>query len=107
MKTKTFLASVLLVCGIQAAFGSGMLIPKDTSLPPLAVKSQRVDIQIKDGVATAKIEQTFKNSVDRDLEAVFVFPLPENASIADFAMYINGKRTSGELVEKGKARQVY
>jgi len=84
-----------------------MLIPKDKSLPPLAVKHQRVDIQIKDGVATAKIEQVFKNNVNRDLEAVYVFPLPENAAIGDFAMYINGKRMSGELVEKDKARKIY
>jgi Ca-activated chloride channel family protein len=90
-----------------SALGSGMLIPKDESIPPLAIKHQRVDIQIKDGVATAKIEQVFKNSVNRDLEAVFVFPLPENAAISDFAMFINGKRMSGELVEKDKARKIY
>ncbi|MEI6807842.1 MAG: VIT domain-containing protein [bacterium] len=98
---------VFVLCIAASAFGSGMLIPRDQSLPPLAIKSQRVNIQIKDGTATASIEQVFKNNVDRDLEAVYVFPLPENASIADFAMYINGKRVSGELVEKGKARQIY
>lgn len=86
---------------------SGMLIPKDTSVPPLAIKHQRVDIDIKDGVASVNIEQVFKNSVSRDLEAVFVFPLPENAAIGDFAMMINGKRMSGELVEKEKARKIY
>ena len=94
--------------GILAqSFGSGMLIPKDESIPPLAIESQRVDIQIKDGTATARIEQVFRNSVNRNLEAVYVFPLPENASISDFALYINGKRTSGELVEKDKARRTY
>ncbi|MEI6218302.1 MAG: VIT domain-containing protein [bacterium] len=90
-----------------SAFASGMLIPTDQSLPALAIKNQRVSIQIKDGTATASIEQVFKNNVDRDLEAIYVFPLPEGASIADFAMYINGKRVSGELVEKGKARKIY
>jgi len=89
------------------ALGAGVLIPKDESIPPLAIESQRVDIRIKDGVATAKIEQVFRNSVDRNLEAVYVFPLPENASISDFAMMINGRRMSGELVEKGKARGIY
>lgn len=94
--------------GVQASsFASGMLIPKDDSIPPLAIESQRVDIQIKDGTATARIEQVFRNSVNRNLEAVYVFPLPENASISDFALYINGKRTSGELVEKDKARRTY
>jgi Ca-activated chloride channel family protein len=99
---------MVVLFGLQVeSFGAGMLIPKDESLPPLAIESQRVDIQIKDGTATARIEQVFRNSVDRNLEAVYVFPLPENASISDFALYINGKRTSGELVEKDKARRTY
>jgi Ca-activated chloride channel family protein len=107
---KTGLAAMGLAMAVGAmsnAFGSGMLIPKDESLPALAVKSQRVDIRVKDGVAATKVEQVFKNSVDRDLEAVFVFPLPPGAAISDFAMWIGGKRVSGELVEKQKAREVY
>jgi Ca-activated chloride channel family protein len=106
---KRFLPALFCILSLGAArgFAAGMLIPKDESIPPLAIESQRVDIRIKDGVATAKIEQVFRNSVNRDLEAVFVFPLPANASISDFAMMINGKRMSGELVEKGKARGIY
>ena len=108
MKTNKQQVLILaLLCGAATVFGSGMLIPKDISVPALAIRNQRVDIQLKNGVANVKVEQTFKNSVDRDLEAVYVFPLPEGASIADFALYINGKRTSGELVEKGKARSLY
>jgi len=100
------IVGILVLCSSHA-FASGMLIPKDETIPPLAIESQRVDIQIKDGTATARIEQIFRNSVNRNLEAVYVFPLPENASISDFAMYINGKRTSGEIVEKEKARRTY
>ena len=91
----------------SAAVGGGVLLPKDPGIPPLAVKHLRVDIRVKDGVATVAMDQVFRNSTDRDLEAVYVFPLPENASISDFALYINGKRTSGELLEKEKARSVY
>jgi Ca-activated chloride channel family protein len=106
---KRYLLGLLCILTLGAArtYASGMLIPKDESIPPLAIESQRVDIQIKDGTATARIEQVFRNSVNRNLEAVYVFPLPENASISDFAMYINGKRMSGELVEKDKARRTY
>jgi len=105
-RTKLALAALLTAAALPA-MGSGMMIPKDGSVPPLAIKHQRVDIQIKDGAATVKIEQVFQNSVDRDLEAVYVFPLPEGAAVADFAMYMNGKRVSGEIVEKDKARKVY
>lgn len=102
------LLALLIVLGACCnSVASGILIPKDESLPPLAIKHQRVDIRIKDGVATAKIEEVFKNGTGRDLEAIYVFPLPEDAAISDFAMYINGKRMSGELVEKEKARGIY
>jgi len=107
MKRLVLSIAGVVLCMVTSAVGSGMLIPKDQSLPPLAIKYQRVNIKIKDGTATASIEQVFKNSVDRDLEAIYVFPLPENASIADFAMFINGRRMSGELVEKGQARRIY
>jgi Ca-activated chloride channel family protein len=107
MNRYLFTLSCILTLVTGRAYASGMLIPKDESVPPLAIESQRVDIRIKDGTATAKIEQVFRNSVNRNLEAVYVFPLPDNASISDFAMYINGKRTSGELVEKDKARRTY
>ncbi|MBN1671921.1 MAG: VWA domain-containing protein [Kiritimatiellae bacterium] len=105
---RTLSAGILLVALLALdAYGSGMLIPKDESIPPLAIKHQRVRIQIKNGAGDIHIEQVFQNSVDRDLEATYVFPLPEDASIGEFAMYINGKRMSGELVEKDKARRIY
>lgn len=107
MKQSTFFTACISMFVAVDVLAAGALVPKDPDIPPLAIKHQRVDIQLKNGTATVKVEQVFKNSVDRDLEAVFVFPLPDNASIADFAMYIGGKRVSGELVEKDKARQIY
>ncbi len=101
------LLAAMLGLASESALATGLLIPKDQNLPPLAIKYQRVAIDIKDSVATARIEQVFRNSANRDLEAVFVFPLPSDASISDFAMYINGKRMSGELLEKDKAHGIY
>jgi Ca-activated chloride channel family protein len=107
MKTLLITALTLFAISVPAAFASGVLVPKDKSLPPLAIKHQRVEIDVQDGVANAKIEQVFQNSVSRDLEAVFVFPLPKGAAVSDFAMHINGKRMSGEIVGKDQARGIY
>ena len=107
MRRSCFFGLVILGLLSHLADASGMLIPKDESIPPMAIKHQRVDIDVKDGMATVKIEQVFRNSVSRDLEAVYVFPLPKDASIVDFAMYMNGKRVSGEIVEKNEARRIY
>ncbi len=107
MRRLTPWAAFLVLALHAPAWATGMLIPAEPNLPPLAIKHQRVSIEIRDQVAATKIEQVFQNNLPRDLEATYIFPLPANASIQDFAMYIGGKRMSGELVEKDKARQVY
>ena len=53
------------------------------------------------------MDQVFINEFHRDLEGTYIFPLPKGANITDFAMYINGERISGELLERDKARQIY
>ena len=106
MKRLLLIVFVAAICPATTR-ATGILLPKDKSLPALAIQYQRVNIDVKDGVATATIEQVFKNSVNRQLEATYVFPLPADASIGEFAMYINGKKQAGELVESGKARKIY
>jgi Ca-activated chloride channel family protein len=58
-------------------------------------------------VATTSIDQVFKNDYDVDLEGTYMFPLPEEAAITDFSMYVDGKKVSGKILDKDKARQVY
>jgi Ca-activated chloride channel family protein len=89
------------------AFANGLLVPTERGIPALSIKYQSVDIHIMSNVSKTKVVQEFYNNTSRRLEANYVFPLPEGASISDFAMFINGKRMSGELVEKQKAKQIY
>ncbi len=97
----------ILLLTTSTAFADGMLIPTMKGVPPLSVKYQSVSVNITTNVAKTKVVQEFFNNTNRQLEANYVFPLPANASINDFAMYINGKRMSGELVEKKRAREIY
>ncbi|MDD4889415.1 MAG: VIT domain-containing protein [Phycisphaerae bacterium] len=98
---------MLLVAG--SALGQGMMVPSgpDRTLPPLAIKSQQVEIGIKDQVATTTVKQVFINSTNRQLEANYVFPLPPDATIRDFSMIVDGKMKKGEVVEAVKAKQIY
>src|SRR5262245_43498960 len=100
--------AVLLVLGVsQSAQAAGLLIPKEKKLPPLAMLNHQVTIDIEDQVAVTKIEQTFRNHTNRELEATYVFPVPKGASVRKFSMWVNGKEEVGELVEAAKARQIY
>jgi Ca-activated chloride channel family protein len=90
-----------------AAHARGLLIPDDKTLPPLAMLNHKVSITLEDQVATTKVEQTFRNHTNRELEVTYVFPVPKGASVNKFTMLVNGKEVTGELIEADKAKQVY
>ena len=98
--------AVLIACG-GAVQAHGLLIPEDKSLPPLAMLNHKVTITLDDQLAVTRVEQTFRNHTDRQLEATYVFPVPKGASVHRFSMWIDGKETKGELVEAKKARDIY
>ncbi len=102
---RTVLAAVLVVS--WGASAQGLLLPTDPSLKALAIKYQRVTAEIVDGTAVTKVEQVFVNSAPRQLEAHFVFPLPKGAALQEFSLWINGKKTKGEVLEKQKATEIY
>jgi Ca-activated chloride channel family protein len=107
--TRNYLRFLGLLATLAARLASaqGMLIPTDTSMGPLGIKYQRVAAEIQDGTAVTKVEQVFVNSGPRQLEAHYVFPLPKGAALQDFYLWINGKKTKGEILEKDKAQNIY
>jgi CO/xanthine dehydrogenase Mo-binding subunit len=96
------LAVLLAALFAPTVFAQGMLLPTDPSMGPLGIKYQRVSAEIVDGAAVTRVEQVFVNSSNRQLEAHYVFPLPKGAALQDFYLWINGKRTKGEVLEKLK-----
>lgn len=57
--------------------------------------------------AQVSCEQEFENQNEVPVEAVYVFPLPEDASIAGCVLIIGDKRIEAELKEKEQAKQEY
>jgi Ca-activated chloride channel homolog len=104
---RTVSIGFVLFLSVSAARGQGLLVPADKSLPPLAMVRHKVRIIIEDQVAVTRIEQTFRNPTRRPLEATYVFPVPRGASVNRFTMWVDGKETTGELLEAGKAREIY
>src|SRR5215831_14896611 len=104
MRRFTFLTALLLAAA-GTAQGHGLLIPEEKTLPPLAMLNHKVTIAIEDQVAVTRVEQTFRNHTNRPLEATYIFPVPKGASVNKFTMWVDGKETTGEMVEAGKARE--
>ena len=104
---RLILAAFALAVLASPTRASGLLIPKDKEVPPLAMLNHLVDVSIDDQVAITTIEQTFRNHTDRQLEATYVFPVPKGASVRKFSMWVNGEEQRGELVEADQARKIY
>jgi len=108
---RTAVLTLSLLSLITALWADGILIPQpvpEAPRPrPLPVKWHHVDVQIKDQVAQTAIDQVFVNEQDRDLEATYLFPLPEQAAISEFAMFTNGKRITGTILDRDEARRTY
>ena len=107
--------SFLLVLFAQSAWADGIVIPDPIEpIPPdgvvypfLPIKYHRVEVEIDDQVAQVKVDQAFLNESDQPLEATYIFPLPEDATISDFALYVEGERLEGRILDKEKARAIY
>ena len=97
----------LLLFAVSPIQAAGLLVPTEKKVPPLAMLEHHVTINIEDQVAVTKVEQTFRNHTDRQLEATYIFPVPKGASVQKFTMWVNGEEVHGELVEAKKARKIY
>lgn len=109
MFARTLKIFALLVCLLVPAQASaiGLIIPNRSGVRPFDVESHRVEVTITNNAAVTKVTQVFKNNSNRPLEGKFVFPLPRGATVSDFSLWINGKKTKGAVLDKKQARQMY
>lgn len=73
----------------------------------LRVKNHNVSVTIENQVARTHIDQIFVNDSDFQLEGTYIFPLPADATISEFAMYVDGKRLEGKILDREEARRIY
>ena len=73
----------------------------------LEVVSHKVDVVVRDQVATTTVDQTFRNPGARPAEGTYVFPLPKDAAVSDFAMWVDGEPVEARLLDADAARRAY
>jgi len=74
---------------------------------PLTLGYHKVTVDIRDQIARTQIEESFVNHTGSVLEGVFYFPLPQEASISGFGMWIGKELVEADIVEKERARAIY
>jgi Ca-activated chloride channel family protein len=86
---------------------AGLLIAEGGFGGVLEIIEHDVSVSINNGVAVTEITQVFRNTENRQVEALYTFPVPKGASVSNFSMWINGQEMIGEVLEKEKAREIY
>ena len=95
---------VPIICDFRPCRPRPIPQPLPNALP---VKSIQLDTKINGQVATTHVEQVFRNDTQYTLEGTYFFPIPETASIVEFAIWENGKKLVGEVRSKEEARRIY
>ncbi len=91
---------------VGTADAAGLLTPKG-SQSPLQIVDHEVDVIVEDGYAITTIEQTFANPGATDLEAIYAFPVPIEAAVAEFTYWIDGQPVVAEVLPRDDARRAY
>lgn len=107
-----FIASMLVValtalCLPGQGRAAGLMKTIDGGEVPTSIKAHRVDVTINNGFCRTEVDQVFLNEGDVDLEAIYSFPLPKQASLSEVSLWIDGAEVVGEVVEKERARKIY
>ncbi|XP_043937304.1 von Willebrand factor A domain-containing protein 5A-like isoform X2 [Protopterus annectens] len=80
---------------------------KTADKKPVALKDVSVSVQVKGIIADVTATLLYKNDLQDPVEAVFFFPMDDDAIVYKFEAVIDGKTIIAEIKEKNAARQVY
>src|SRR5438552_6764711 len=99
--------------GIVSAQGGetqGSLQVIDPNGRPKAVcplKHTDVKAEISGFLARAVVTQEFENPFKEKIEAVYTFPLPQNAAVDDMTMLVGDRTVRGKILRREEAQAVY
>jgi Ca-activated chloride channel homolog len=74
---------------------------------PLPLKHTDVKANVTAYIASVDVTQQFENPYSEKIEAVYVFPLPENGAVNEFVMQIGDRRIRGIVREREEAERIY
>ena len=88
---------------------SGTLIAESAygDVVAMPLVSTDVDIHVTGPIARTSVHQTFQNDSDQWVEALYLFPLPENAAVDQMKLIIGDRVIEGDIQEKEEAKKTY
>ncbi|MDO6441553.1 marine proteobacterial sortase target protein [Marinobacter sp. 2_MG-2023] len=74
---------------------------------PALVLGSDFDVRVSGLIADSTLVRTFRNTSDQWREGVFVFPLPEKASVYGLTMKVGERTIVGEVQPRAEAKKTY
>jgi len=109
MNTKSYISLIAVVAvlfSVGSADAAGLLSPKGQS-SSMDIRDHNVKVVVEDGYVITEVDQVFVNAGANDVEAIYSFPVPSHAAVAEFTYWIDGKPVTGEVLKKQDARNLY
>ncbi len=63
--------------------------------------------RISGNISRVEVTQTFQNPYDKPLEAIYVFPLPDQAAVDDMEIRIGDRVIKGNIKKREEAKAIY
>jgi Ca-activated chloride channel family protein len=73
----------------------------------LDIRYHHVTVKIQDQVAVTHVDQVFYNSNKWAVEGTYIFPLPVDAAVTSFTLWMDGQPVQGQVLDAEQARQTY
>lgn len=83
------------------------LCPIPSPVVQLAIRYHRVTVTIEDQVAVTHVDQVFYNPNNWAVEGTYMFPLPLDAAVNSFTLWVDGKPVEGQVLDAEQARRKY
>lgn len=95
--------------GQQVAFGQGTLeaSPDEGASRPFVLEHTDVVAEVTGFVSAVTVTQRFKNPFEKPVEAVYVFPLPENAAVDEMTLTAGTRVIRATIQKREEARRQY
>lgn len=74
---------------------------------PCPLKHTSVKAEISGSISRVVVTQQFENPFTERIEAVYTFPLPQNAAVDDMTMIVGERTIRGKILRREEAQAVY
>jgi Ca-activated chloride channel family protein len=109
-KRVVLIVVVLLLMPGRLLADAGILIPRDKAQPDAAILSleeMEITIRIDNGDARVFVKQIFANHTNSIEEGNYIFALPNQATVSDFAVWDGPTRIPAVVLERKRAEEIY